>query len=116
MKNISMNERDYLTPKGQNPKLNKNISKNCGKFRDYKDAGGSKVTWGTPAQITQSRLDRQCPCCNSRPNQVEYEGNILINGFEISQDGLTGLCYCGFSFDLTNVLDELKLDKQLQYK
>jgi len=111
-----MNKGDEFSPKALNPKLNPDICKNHDRFRDYKDAGSSKVTWGTPAQITQARLDRQCPCCNSRPNHVEYEGNILIKGFEISQDGLTGLCHCGFSFDLTNVLDELKLDKQIQYK
>ena len=51
------------------------------------------VSWGQPAQITSARMDKTCPVCNERQKNVQYSGDCLIAGFEVSEnDALCGNC------------------------
>ncbi len=62
------------------------------------------ITWGLPAQITQCRLDRQCPRCGALPTQVSYERSAvsiektrLAAGIEIKEN--MAFCVCGWSYE-----------------
>ena len=62
------------------------------------------ITWGLPAQITQCRLDKQCPRCGALPTQVSYERSAvsiektrLVAGIEIKEN--VAFCVCGWSYE-----------------
>ncbi len=64
------------------------------------------ITWGLPAQITQCRLDKQCPRCGALPTQVYYERSAvsiektrICAGIEIFDRG--AFCgSCGWAYEI----------------
>ncbi len=68
--------------------------------------GGQRITWGDPAQITQCRIDRQCPRCGALPAKREYgkskvstQKTRLIAGIEIGKDYAFCVCSWGYEID-----------------
>ena len=60
-------------------------------------SGNYRLSWGMPAKVCQARMDRQCPVCGASDQDVQYDGTIIIAGFET--DGKDGICgECGFAF------------------
>ena len=56
------------------------------------NSGSGKITWGEPALICQTRMDKECPWCGKR----------AADGFQMGKNDADEIdrawCQCGFSF------------------
>jgi hypothetical protein len=77
--------------------LGQNINYVVDHLTGVQNIDGNKISWGEPAKVCLARMDRTCPACGAHWRDVQYNGTLLIAGFE--SDGKDGLCGdCGYAF------------------